>query len=231
MAAAKARLESEGFRVYIVPEAATMIFAGGATVDDIGVDGDTSTEMFQTNLMLTQIHLEELFASLGAHAEHSASKCAARSKAGDVGHQASPCVPRGTVLLCDRGLMDGRAYMSDAAWSSMLRRVGLDEAQIHARYDMVVHLVTAALDAEAHYTLEQNGRAEEDTTRTEGIEKARWLDGRTDEVWTGHPCRPKVPNAPGASFQDKLDQTCDTLSRGIELILAGQTPSEVFRNL
>ena len=35
-----------------------------------------------------------------------------------------------SVLLCDRGLMDGSAYISPELWSRMLEKMGVQEVQI-----------------------------------------------------------------------------------------------------
>lgn len=60
-----------------------------------------------------------------------------------------------TVILCDRGLMDGSAYIDVDGWSQLMAEVGLDPISARdSRYDAVFHLVTAADGAEAFYTLE-----------------------------------------------------------------------------
>jgi len=72
------------------------------------------------------------------------------------------------VLLCDRGTLDGSAYISKEMWDRLLRAKGLDPLRIReGRYDAVFHLVTAALGAESYYSLMNNA------TRTESPEFAR----------------------------------------------------------
>jgi len=70
-----------------------------------------------------------------------------------------------TILLCDRGLMDGKAYMSDELWKKMIKASGLNEDEIrdryfifsfNLRYDAVIHMVTAADGAEKYYCLSNN---------------------------------------------------------------------------
>eukprot|EP00966_Prymnesium_polylepis_P161554 3733654-Prymnesium_polylepis.1 len=80
----KARLEALGFLVLCIPEAATMLFGGGCPFPH----DETSGFVFQKNLLKLQIALEEAFTELG---EASGRKC---------------------MMLFDRGLMDGKAYMS-----------------------------------------------------------------------------------------------------------------------
>ena len=62
-----------------------------------------------------------------------------------------------TVVLCDRGTMDGRAYMRDEDWQALLDEHGYNIVNLsHKRYDAIIHLVTAADGAEAHYKLDNN---------------------------------------------------------------------------
>jgi hypothetical protein len=89
---------------------------------------------------------------------------------------------RNCVILCDRGFMDGSAYISPENWSKLLAEMGLDPISARdSRYDAVFHLVTAADGAEKFYTLENN------FARSESAEQAIKVDKRTQEVWAGHP--------------------------------------------
>lgn len=70
-----------------------MLFAGGWSIDDLATR--TNRVLFQAELLKTQLHLEDMFAAL---AEATA-------------------VP--SVLLCDRGTMDGRAYIAPDEWAEV----------------------------------------------------------------------------------------------------------------
>ena len=62
-----------------------------------------------------------------------------------------------TMLLCDRGVMDGKAYIQDEGWQALLYENGYNMVNLRdKRYDAVIHLVTAADGAEEFYTLENN---------------------------------------------------------------------------
>ena len=67
------------------------------------------------------------------------------------------------------------------------------------RYDRVIFLSSAACGAEDYYTLDNN------VARSEGIEVARMLNGKTLEAWTGHPHLTIVGNNPGETFNDKIE--------------------------
>ena len=61
------------------------------------------------------------------------------------------------IILCDRGLMDGKAYLSEEVWQALLDTVGKNSVSLRdKRYDLVVHLVTAANGALEFYDFENN---------------------------------------------------------------------------
>ena len=50
-----------------------------------------------------------------------------------------------SVLLCDRGLMDGSAYVNDEMWQAIMDEVGMSPSQLRdKRYDAVIHMTTCA---------------------------------------------------------------------------------------
>lgn len=50
-----------------------------------------------------------------------------------------------TIILCDRGMMDGSAYATEQCWQTILDETGWSNLQLRdKRYDAVIHLVTAA---------------------------------------------------------------------------------------
>ena len=58
------------------------------------------------------------------------------------------------VLLCDRGTMDGKAYVAKNVWQRILADNDFTEARLRDnRYDMVIHLSTSADGAEDYYSL------------------------------------------------------------------------------
>lgn len=62
------------------------------------------------------------------------------------------CQEKEVVMLFDRGLMDGSAYVDKSSWKGLLDELGVTVVQLcDARYDGVLHLVTAADGAEKFY--------------------------------------------------------------------------------
>lgn len=65
------------------------------------------------------------------------------------------------VILTDRGLMDGSAYMKPENWQTLLDEKGWNEVTLRdRRYDAVIHLVTAADGATDYYNLDNAARYE-----------------------------------------------------------------------
>lgn len=155
MNAMREKLENAGYRVYRVPEAATLLFGGGAQFGDFAHAGEMGMFSFQMQITKLQVALENAMFNLAkAHADQP------------------------SVILCDRGLLDGKAYVPSDVWPMILEELSMtvNEAR-DKRYDAVVHLVTAAKGAEKYYTLANN------EARTETAEEARALDERTAACW------------------------------------------------
>ena len=68
----------------------------------------------------------------------------------------NPC-----VVLCDRGVMDGSAYMDQIKWQVILDEIGLNTISLRdKRYDAIIHMVTAANGAVDYYNLDNPARYE-----------------------------------------------------------------------
>lgn len=121
------------------------------------------------------------------------------------------------ILICDRGLMDCKAYMSNDDYVSILNHLNLDEIQLRDHYDAVFHLVTAAKGAEEFYTKANN------QARRENIEEARDADTKTMNCWTGHPHFRAVDNS--TDFENKMKR----LVKEICTFLGEPKPLEIER--
>ncbi|MBR3236597.1 AAA family ATPase [Candidatus Saccharibacteria bacterium] len=121
------------------------------------------------------------------------------------------------LVVCDRGIYDNKAYMSDAAFNRCIHDLGASAHEAINAYDAVFHLVTAADGAEEFYTLTNN------TARSESIEEARALDRKTQNAWVGHPHLRIIKNE--GSFEDKLKK----LLAEISIVLGEPEPYEIER--
>eukprot|EP00038_Savillea_parva_P014617 m.11555 g.11555 ORF g.11555 m.11555 type:complete len:432 (-) comp2853_c0_seq1:115-1410(-) len=178
-------LRARGFRVFIAPESATMLWKGGATPDDLSTAKNRI--LFQRKLMELQMTLEESFAAFADLSDEP------------------------VVIMCDRGCMDGAAYMDAAEWETMLGMIGKNELELRdLRYNAVIHLVTAAWGAEKHYSKSSN------ETRYEPPEAAREVDLRLQKAWQGHPQHYVIDNRT-PKFDDKLARVVDAIAQLVGL--------------
>ena len=121
------------------------------------------------------------------------------------------------LIVCDRGALDNKAYMTDAEFKTLLRELGTSETKERDAYDAVFHLVTAAKGKEEVYTLANNA------ARTETPEEARKRDDAIIAAWTGHPHLRIIDNS--TDFEQKLER----LIKEIASFLGEPEPLEIER--
>lgn len=183
------KLNNLGFRVVVVPEAATLLIQSGIAPWVIG--GQT----FQRSIIELILSMEDIMARAGS--EFSG---------------------RGVVFIHDRGIPDGRAYVSAQEFNAILSEFATNIPAIRdKRYDAVFHLRTAALGAEAFYTLATN------TARRETVAEARALDEKTLSAWVGHSHLRIIGNETG--FEEKLRR----LYQEVCMVLGIPVPIEIER--
>ena len=178
-----------GYRVLIVPETATSLISGGVAPWTCGTNID-----YQRCQMSLQLAKEEVF--------QRAADTMSSSK---------------IVIVCDRGQLDNKVYMTDEEFAVVLGELGWNEMELREGYDAVFHLVSAAQGAEDFYTLANNG------ARTETVEEAAALDDKFIEAWTGHPHFRIIDNE--GDFEQKMRH----LMREITYFLGEASPFEIER--
>jgi CYTH domain-containing protein/thymidylate kinase len=147
-------LQNRDYKVLVTTESATKLIMSGVRPWELPI------EMFQKHVLFDSLLQEESI--LQAARNHRES-----------GHK--------VVILCDRGGMDGQAYVGEDVFQTIVTDMGLDFNDIcNNRYHGVIHLTTAADGAEDFYTLENN------SARKETVEEARLLDGKTLRAWQRH---------------------------------------------
>lgn len=82
-----------------------------------------------------------------------------------------------TVILCDRGALDGKSYMPENEWEKMLRELNLSEDELVKRYDGVIFLETISKHDTKSFSNATN------TSRYENSFDAIDLDNRTYDAW------------------------------------------------
>lgn len=142
-----------GYHVIIVPEAATILINSG--IRPFGKNG-LSLYDFQKYVMNLQLYLES------------------------VAEQAAAEIDAPSIIICDRGLMDDKAYVTEEEFKKLMKEIGTTQFDLFNRYDLVMHLVTAADGKEEFYTTANN------EARTETPEEAIEKDKKTLAAWLGH---------------------------------------------
>lgn len=186
------KLAKEGWTAIFVPEVATLLIKAGLNPRVLGQKGFRD---FQELILKTQMSFEdEIFRS------------AAAIKGGDK-----------VVMICDRGCMDGLAYMTGKDFDALLRKNRLDKVVIRdGRYDAVLHLVTAAEGAEKFYNYDN-------PARSETLKEARIVDRKTQTAWLGHPHLRIIDNS------TLFDQKLERLWNEIKKVLGIPKPIETER--
>ena len=178
-----------GYTVLFVPETATELITGGVAPWTCGTNAD-----YQKCQMKLQLEKERIF------------------------EQGASTMPVEKILIvCDRGTLDNKAYMSSLDFATVISSLGCNEVELRDSYDAVFHLVTAAKGAEQFYTTANNA------ARTETVEQAAELDDKLIAAWTGHPHLRIIDNAAG--FEDKLKK----LIAEIAAFLGEPEPFEIER--
>lgn len=140
------RLASLGYRVFVVPEMATLFMAGGVALRGLDEGALFGTERA---VLDAQIALEEAF-------QRAAELCGAPA-----------------VVIFDRGAMDFQAYLPARLWQAMLDEMHQSVVSLRdRRYDAVIHLVTAADGAEGFYSSETNRLRSEDAAQARLLDQA-----------------------------------------------------------
>lgn len=143
---------------------------------------------FQIQIMKSQMCLEDIFLETAIESDQA------------------------TVILCDRGVMDGHAYTTQEVWQALLDETHWSTIQLRdRRYEAVIHMVTAADGAPVFYTDANNA------ARYETVEEAVALDKKLINSWVGHPQFTIVDNLETNGFQGKIARCVDAVFKTIGL--------------
>ena len=178
-----------GYTVLNVPESATELITNGVTPWTCETNYDYQTFQFRLQKIKEQIFDD-----------------AAKNMKGDK-----------ILIVCDRGILDNKAYLKNVEFKRLLKEFNTNETQERDSYDAVFHLVSAAKGKEKFYTLSNNN------ARTETIGEAKELDDKIIAAWTGHPHFRIIDNS--TEFEEKLER----LLKEIASFLGEPEPFEIER--
>lgn len=114
---------------------------------------------------------------------------------------------RASVVLCDRGVLDGLAYWPRDGAPGLLDDVGVSRSALLAHYTAVIHLRTPTIET---------GYDHANPMRTESVDEAQEIDARIAAAWAGHRDLHEI-----ASTHDFLEKVRRTLA-----ILAAYVPED-----
>lgn len=190
----KSRVKTElseklGLNVFIVPEAATDIIQSGIYPGE-----NISMEQFQEFVLVKQLENERMVLD-------------AIEKYFD---------PNKSVVIYDRGILDQFAYVSKEFLIELLKKNGMTVEDVTARYDAIIHMVTAAKGTDV-YTTENNA------ARRESAEEAIQVDERTLEGNMMHHNLHVVDNS--TDFEQKVGKVLSIIFSLTEEFLDIQAPA------
>lgn len=166
---AKQHFEDLGYTIFIDNEAATDLISGGISPATMGM------YQFQKYCIALQLKKEELF--------KMAAEKINKEK---------------IIIFYDRGILDDKGYVSDQEFKEILTGFDIKEEDLPSRYDLVLHLTTAAKGLENVYSDETN------QARYEDCDEAINVDNMILESWKVHPNRQCIDSA--LDFDLKMKQ-------------------------
>ena len=102
------------------------------------------------------------------------------------------------LIICDRGTMDSKAFLTAEEFERALNELGTDEVTLRDDYDAVFHMESTAKGLEEAYTTENNA------ARRELPEEAAELDSKVMSVWLGHTHLRVIENC--GNFEEKVQK-------------------------
>lgn len=122
--------ENLGWKVFRVPETASVLLSGGIKFSDLN---DDEAIRFQGNLLKTMLQIENTFFELGRTCK------------------------RDCLIICDRGAMDASAFIAKDQWELLMKENNWHNVELRDnRYNQIIHMVSAARGAEEFYSIEDH---------------------------------------------------------------------------
>lgn len=108
------------------------------------------------------------------------------------------------LIVCDRGLLDNKAYMNNFEFNEALATLNTSEIALKDSYDAVFHMESSSKGAPDFYGVDSN------PIRKETVEEAKELDDKIISSWVGHPYYRIIPCF--INFDDKVKKLINEIS-------------------
>lgn len=155
----KNELEKLGYKVFIIPEISTELDLKGYTLEKLG------REKWQEMILRWQMAKEDIVSKKASMSDKT------------------------SIIICDRGALDGQAYVTESLFNSILNRLRLNREDLFRRYDLVFHMTSIAVDCPEKYENISN------PMRREDIYASKIIDKRLKDIWGIHENQHIVDNS------------------------------------
>lgn len=152
-------LEKLGYKVFIIPEISTELDLKGYTLEKLG------REKWQEMILRWQMAKEDIVSKKASMSDKT------------------------SIIICDRGALDGQAYVTESLFNSILNRLRLNREDLFRRYDLVFHMTSIAVDCPEKYENISN------PMRREDIYASKIIDKRLKDIWGIHENQHIVDNS------------------------------------
>ncbi|XP_034654969.1 TRPL translocation defect protein 14 isoform X3 [Drosophila subobscura] len=217
--------ENLGWKVFRVPETATVLLSGGVKFSDLTEKEDPPTPTTFVYKDLPFAAPEHSLIDLTASCPRCLAKAASKPNGSEaykfqenlirtmvqientyfeLGNSST----RNCLIICDRGVMDASAYISKDKWEKMMAGNKWNPVEMRDnRYNQILHLVSAANGAEDFYSTEDHA------CRSEGVDLARELDYKSAAAWVGHPYFDVIDNS--TNFEAKMNRLIESVCQKV----------------
>lgn len=170
-------LEQKGYSVFVVPNAATELLEHGIHTNDI-----LNELAFQNFVLNKQLDNERIYEQLRHYYKNDK-----------------------LIFIYDRGIADIGAFLGPGAFVGMLKKRQMSMADVHDRYDLVIHLVTAANGAINFYKWNDPSHPSSiSNLALDNPDEALKKDEAIKKVWNEHPNRHIINTY--LDFSDKMKE-------------------------
>lgn len=163
-------------KIFFVPEAATTLI--GTNMPPSGSVDDNFK--FQLAILKNQLTMEQNVFDYAAQFKNS-------------------------IVVLDRGTIDGEAYCEENNWRDILNSFGQKEISLKNRYDLIIHLESVAVGNPKEYSSESN------KARWETAEQAAGRDAKIKNAWLGSKRVRIVPYR--QSFEEKVNEVISIIEK------------------
>ncbi|XP_017767078.1 PREDICTED: TRPL translocation defect protein 14 isoform X2 [Eufriesea mexicana] len=199
--------ENMGWKVFRVPETATVLLSGGIKFSDLNAEEAKGSGSRPSITKSSQRHYRNRsnkgearwpeILEVNSAFKFQENLLRTMLQIENTFFQLGESSSRNCLIICDRGAMDASAFISKDKWELMAASNGWNNVELRDnRYNQIIHMVSAANGAEDFYSTEDHA------CRSESVDLARELDYKAAAAWVGHPYFDVIDNS--QDFESKL---------------------------